>query len=114
MNLHIQPREKGGVTVLDLSGRLVYGEEARELRRLVKQLLAEKKTRLVSNLEKVNFIDSVGVGTLISCFTSAKAIGGDFKLLNPSRQVAEVLRITTLGKVLEVFDSEEQALASFA
>lgn len=111
--LSMRARELRGVTVVDLGGRIVHGEESRALRERVKELLAEKKTRLVLNLRDVNFIDSSGAGALVACFTSARAVGGDLRLANINRHFRDFLEITRLVNILDVFNSEEEAVASF-
>jgi anti-sigma B factor antagonist len=111
--LTITAREVRGVTVVDLCGRLVAGEESKALRERVKELLAEKKTRLVLNLLEVNFIDSSGAGALVASFTSARAVGGDLRLANANRYFRELLEMTRLLNMMDVFNSEEEAVASF-
>jgi anti-sigma B factor antagonist len=111
--LRITVRELRGVTVVDLSGRLVFGEESRALRERLKELLAEKKTRLVLNLREVNFIDSSGAGALVACLTSARPVGGDLRMANINRYFREFLEMTRLLNMMDVFNSEEEAVASF-
>ena len=113
MNLTIAWRGVRGVTVVDLGGHIVHGEETRALRERVKDLLGEGKTRLVLNLRDVNFIDSSGTGALVACFTSARAVGGDLRLANANRYFREFLEMTRLLNMLDVFNSEEEAVASF-
>jgi len=113
IQLSITAREVRGVTVVDLGGRIVHGEESKALRERVKDLLAEKKTRLVLNLREVNFIDSSGAGVLVACFTSARAVGGDLRLANISRHFREFLEMTRLMNMLDAFNSVEEAVASF-
>ena len=113
MNLAMGVREVRGVTVVDLGGRITYGEETKALREQVKCLLAERKTRLVLNLRDVNFIDSSGAETIVACFTSARAVGGDLRLANANRYFREFLEMTRLLKMLDIFNSEEEAVASF-
>lgn len=113
MKLTIANREVRGVTVVDLGGRLVQGEESRALRERVKELLAEKRTLLVLNLRDVNFIDSSGAGALVACFTSARAVGGELRLANANRYFREFLEMTRLLNLMDVFNSEEEAVASF-
>ena len=113
MNLAMGVREVRGVTVVDLSGRITYGEETKALREQVKRLLAERKYRLVLNLRDVNFIDSSGAGTIVACFTSTRAVGGDLRLANANRYFREFLEMTRLLKMLDVYNSEEEAVASF-
>lgn len=113
IQLSFTAREVRGVTVVDLGGRIVHGEVSKALRERVKALLAEKKTRLVLNLREVNFIDSSGAGALVACFTSARAVGGDLRLANINRHFREFLEMTRLGNMLDVFNSVEEAVASF-
>ncbi|MFQ5696513.1 MAG: STAS domain-containing protein, partial [Terriglobia bacterium] len=80
MALDIKTREAGGVTVLDLNGRIILGEATSALRDHIKKLLADNKSKLVLNLADVSFIDSTGVGTLVSGYSSVKAAGGELKL----------------------------------
>ncbi|MFQ5931095.1 MAG: STAS domain-containing protein [Nitrospiraceae bacterium] len=110
----INVREVGGVTILDLDGRLSVGDDVRELEAQVKQLLAERKLKLLVNLDKVSYVDSSGVGILVRCLTSAKAAGGDLKLVKPNKVIREIVKATNLVKILGVFDNEEEAIASFA
>lgn len=113
MSLAIRVREPEEVTVLELSGRLVFGEECDTLRVQVKQLLAARKRRIVFNLERVSYSDSAGLGCLAGAFTSIRNAGGELKLIDPSQRVQEALDLTRLSTVFEVYATEEEALASF-
>lgn len=110
----INIREVGGVTILDLEGRLSLGDPVRELEAEAKRLLAEKKCKLLLNVDKVSYVDSSGVGTLVRCLTSAKVAGGDLKVIKPSERVRQIFKITNLVQILEMFDNEQEAVASFA
>jgi len=101
-----------GVLVVDCSGRLVFGEESARLRGYVKGLLAQSPN-VVLNLRDVNYIDSGGLGTLVSLYTSARGAGGAVKLASLSQRVGDLLQITKLLTVFEVFDDEEAAAKSF-
>jgi anti-sigma B factor antagonist len=101
-----------GVLVVDCSGRLVFGEESASLRDTVKKLLAQSP-KLVLNLHEVNYIDSGGLGTLVSLYTSARNAGGAVKLSSLSQRVGDLLQITKLLTIFEVFDNEEAAARSF-
>jgi anti-sigma B factor antagonist len=105
-------REIEGVLVVDCSGRLLFGEESASLRDVVKKLL-EQSPKVVMNLREVNYIDSGGLGTLVSLFTSARNAGGAVKLASLSQRVGDLLQITKLFTIFEVFDSEEAAAKSF-
>jgi len=112
MQLRMSTREVEGVLVVDCSGRLVFGEESASLRDLVKKLLAQSP-KLVLNLREVNHIDSGGLGTLVSLYTSARNAGGAVKLASLSQRVGDLLQITKLLTIFEVFDNEEAAARSF-
>jgi len=102
-----------GALVVDCSGRLIFGEESASLRDTVKKLL-EQSPKVVMNLREVNYIDSGGLGTLVSLYTSARNAGGAVKLASLSQRVGDLLQVTKLLTIFEVFDSEEEAARSFA
>lgn len=113
MALKISTRDVNGITVIDLSGRIVFGDEAAMLRDKVKSLVPIN-SRLILNLSQVSYIDSGGIGTLVSLFTTARAAGGDIKLVNLTKRVGDLLQITKLITVFETFDNENQAVQAFA
>jgi len=98
--------------VVDCSGRLVFGEESASLRDVVKKLVAQSPN-IVLNLHEVNHIDSGGLGTLVSLYTTARNAGGSVKLARLSQRVGDLLQITKLLTIFEVFDDEEKAAKSF-
>jgi anti-sigma B factor antagonist len=100
------------VLVVDCSGRLLFGEESASLREMVKKLLAESP-KIVMNLREVNYIDSGGLGTLVSLFTTARNAGGAVKLASLSQRVGDLLQLTKLFTIFEVFDNEQAAARSF-
>ena len=106
-------RTADGVTVLQCNGRVVFGEESTALRDKVKELLAEGNKKIVLNLGGVSYIDSGGLGVLVSLFTSAKASGGDIKLANLTQRVGDLLQITKLLTVFEVHEGEQKAIDAF-
>jgi anti-sigma B factor antagonist len=112
MMLRISTRLLDGVTVVDCSGRIVFGDEAAALRENVKQLLSETK-HIVLNLGEVNYIDSGGLGTLVGLYTSAKSAGGAIKLANLTQRVGDLLQVTKLLTVFDVYDGEEKAVHAF-
>ena len=112
MQLRMSTRQVDGVLVVDCSGRVVFGEESASLRDMVKKLLAESP-KVVLNLREVNYIDSGGLGTLVSLFTTARNAGGAVKLARLSQRVGDLLQITKLLTIFEVFDDEEVAAQSF-
>ena len=98
--------------VVDCSGRLVFGEESASLRDTVKKLIAQSPN-IVLNLHEVNHIDSGGLGTLVSLYTTARNAGGAVKLARLSQRVGDLLQITKLLTIFVVFDDEEKAAKSF-
>jgi anti-sigma B factor antagonist len=112
MQLRMSTRQVDGVMVVDCSGRVVFGEESASLRDTVKKLLAESP-KVVLNLREVNYIDSGGLGTLVSLYTTARNAGGAVKLARLSQRVGDLLQITKLLTIFEVFDDEEVAARSF-
>jgi anti-sigma B factor antagonist len=112
MNLKIEPRVVNNVTVLSCQGRIVFGEEAAHLRETLKRTLATSQ-RIVLNLSGVSYIDSGGLGTLVGAYSSARSAGADIKLTGLGARLREVLQITKLVTVFEVYDTEQQAIAAF-
>ena len=113
MSVKISTRQVDGVTILDLSGRITLGEGSVQLRDSVRDLLAKGQKHILLNLGDVNYIDSSGIGELVSAFTTAKNQGGELKLLNLTRKVHDLLQITKLYTVFDVKDDEASAIASF-
>ena len=113
MALHMGEEDHGGVTVVSLSGRVTLGEESSQLRGKLKDLLASGKSRLVLDLGEVSYIDSAGLGTLVSGFTSAQNQGANLKLANLTKKFREQLNITKLVTVFDVYDSVDAAVKSF-
>ena len=108
----MERREREGIILLDLSGRLVAGEEAATLRDAIKHL-AVGPVNVILNMEGVDYIDSTGLGGLVICYTSIRKAGGAVKLLNLSRRNIELLVLTKLETVFEVFNDEQDAVNSF-
>jgi anti-sigma B factor antagonist len=106
-------REVDGVAVVALDGRIVLGEESNALREKVKGLVAEGKKKIVLNMDNVTFIDSAGLGTLVASHHSAKAQGAALKLCHLGSKFQEVLQITKLLTVFDVYNTEAEAVASF-
>jgi anti-sigma B factor antagonist len=114
INLYINERRAGDVTILDLKGRPRVGGTTVSLHRSIRTLLNEEKTLILLNLEGVTHIDSAGLGELVGSFVTARAHGGDIKLLKVTETLRELLSLTNLLSVFDVYDNEPQALASFA
>src|SRR5690348_2835603 len=112
MNLKISTRMMDGVTIVDCEGRIVFGDESSLLRERVKDLLKDTK-QIVINLSRVSYIDGGGLGTLVGLYTSARGVGGTIKLANLTHRVTELLQVTKLVTVFEVFDGEDKAVRSF-
>jgi anti-sigma B factor antagonist len=106
-------REVDGVSILALEGRIVLGEESNALREGVKGLLANNKKKIVLNMDNVTYIDSAGLGTLVAAHHSARSQNAALKLSNLGSKFQEVLQVTKLLTVFEVYDSEAAAIRSF-
>jgi anti-sigma B factor antagonist len=102
--LTIIERKSGDCTILDLNGDLIFGEGIIELRKVVRGLLGEGKKKIHLNLRLVGYVDSIGIGELISSFTAINREGGELKLLNPSTRVKELLAISKLLTVFEIYE----------
>jgi anti-sigma B factor antagonist len=111
--LSIGTREVSHVTILDLRGRIVLGDEIDELRAAIRNLIDEGKKKIVLNLAEVDYIDSSGVGALVGGFTAVRNAGGELKLLNLSQKVHDVLHVTKLYTVFDIRDDEFHAVKSF-
>jgi len=113
MALEIHQREREGVCVLDLKGRITVGPEATALREKVAQLTAAGTANLVLNMAGVDYVDSTGLGALVMCATSLRKTGGNMKLLNLNRRNIELLVMTKLATVFEIFPDEQDAVNSY-
>jgi anti-sigma B factor antagonist len=107
-------RQVDGVTVVDLSGRITLGEGSVVLRDTIKDLLGKGHKKILLNLGDVSYIDSSGIGELVSAFTSVRNQGGELKLLNLTKKVHDLLQITKLYTVFDVKDDEPGAISSFS
>lgn len=112
MGLKLANHDVGGVTVVSCSGRIVFGEEAADLRELVKSLLQRTK-EIVIDLGEVSYIDSGGLGTLVGLYTSARNLGGEIKLASVTQRVRDQLQITKLITVFDCYPSEQAAVNAF-
>jgi anti-sigma B factor antagonist len=113
MPLLINSREVAHVTILDVHGRIVLGDEIHSLRDAVRNLIAEGKKKIILNLAEVDYIDSSGVGELVGAFTTVRNAGGELKLLNLTQKVHDVLHVTKLYTVFDIRDDEFTAVKSF-
>jgi len=113
--MEIKLREKQGVIILDLEGEIRRSEASDvTLHKIVKEQLDQNKRKFLLNLDKVEFIDSFGVGEILASYISAQNVGGSLKLTNISKKLSLVFQVTMLSKVFEIFDNEKNALESFS
>jgi len=113
VSMKASTRQVDGVTIVDLSGRITLGEGSVVLRDTVKDLLGKGQKKILLNLGDVSYIDSSGIGELVSAFTSVRNQGGELKLLHLTKKVHDLLQITKLYTVFDVKDDEAGAIAAF-
>jgi anti-sigma B factor antagonist len=113
MHLEIANREREGVILLDLKGRITAGEEVSVFRDAFEKIAAMQDSRLILNLMHVDYIDSTGLGAMVMCSTLMKRSGGVSKLLHLNRRNLELLVLTKIDTIFEVFDDEVNAVNSF-
>jgi len=114
MSVKITTRQVGDVSVMDASGRITLGEGASSFRETLRELVSKGNKKLLLNLADVSYIDSSGIGELVSGFTTVTNQHGQLKLLNLTKRVRDLLQITKLYTVFEVFDDETTAVRSFS
>jgi len=112
-DITITERQAGDVTILDLVGKVTIGEGSVALRNTIRRLLGEGKNKILLNLGGVGYIDSSGIGELVSSFTAVKKEGGILKLLSLTQKIQDLLAITKLLTVFDTFDDEASALSSY-
>ena len=113
MSMKFKTRLVDGVTVLDLNGRITLGEGSVTLRDAVRDVLSKGSNHILLNLANVDYIDSSGIGELVSAFTTVKNSGGELKLLQLTKKVHDLLQITKLYTVFDIKDDEATAISSF-
>lgn len=113
MQLEIRERAIGDVTILEMIGKITIGEGSVQLRDAVSKLLDAGRNRIILNLGGVTYMDSSGIGELVSRFTTTKNSGGKLKLLNLTKKIKDLLMITKLLTVFEIYEDEQTALESF-
>jgi anti-sigma B factor antagonist len=111
--LNIRERQAGDITILDMDGKITIGEGSVALRSAIRRLLEESKKKILLNLGGVGYIDSSGIGELVSSFTAINKEGGQLKLLNLTQKLQDLLAITKLLTVFDVYESEAEALNSY-
>ena len=114
MSLKATTRQVDGITVMDLSGRITLGEGSVILRDKIREILGQGNKKILLNLGDVTYIDSSGIGELVSAFTAVRKEGGELKLLNLTKKVHDLLQITKLYTVFDVKDDEAAAIGAFA
>jgi anti-sigma B factor antagonist len=114
MSMKFTTRQVNGITVLDLSGKITLGEGSVTIRDAVRDVLATGKNQILLNLADVNYIDSSGIGELVSALTAVKNAGGSLKLLQLTKKVHDLLQITKLYTVFDIYDDEAEAIASYS
>jgi len=110
----INQRDAGGVTILDLSGKITIGEGSTRFREAVRRLIEQDKKLVLLNFADVNYVDSSGIGELVSAYTTLNNQGGKLKLLNLPKRIRDLLRITKLLTVFETYEDETTAIQSFS
>jgi anti-sigma B factor antagonist len=111
--LNIRERQAGDVTILDLEGKITIGEGSVSLRSAIRRLIEEGKKKILLNLAGVGYVDSSGIGELVSSYTTINREGGQLKLLKLTQKIKDLLTITKLLTVFDVYDDESEALNSF-
>lgn len=114
MSLKMGTRQVNGITIVDLSGQITLGDASAALRTEILDQVNNGSKKILLNLAEVTYIDSAGLGELTGSFTSVKNRGGHLKLLNLTKRVHDLMQITKLYTVFDVYDDEKKALASFA
>lgn len=114
MSMKSSNRQVDGVTVVDMSGRITLGEGSVILRDSIRDLVGKGQKKILLNLGDVTYIDSSGIGELVSAFTAVRREGGELKLLNLTKKVHDLLQITKLYTVFDIKDDEAAAIKSFA
>ena len=113
MSLTISTRQVGGVTIVDIRGRIVVGEESASVRDVVCDLLSKGQKQILVNLGAVDYIDSMGLGSLVGAFVSVRKQGGELKLLNLTNKVTDLMQITKLYTVFDIMNDEAAGVKSF-
>ena len=114
MSVKLSTRQVGSVDVIDVAGRITLGEGSSALRELLRDMVAKGQIKILLNLADVSYIDSSGIGELVSGYTTVTNTGGSLKLLNLNKRVKDLLQITKLYTVFEVFEDEAAAIRSYA
>ena len=114
MSLKLNTREVNGIIIIDLTGQITIGEASAAIRDEIRDQLGQKFNRILLNLADITYIDSAGLGELTAAYTSVRNRGGALKLLSLTKRVRDLMQITKLYTVFDVYDEEKKAIASFA
>jgi anti-sigma B factor antagonist len=114
VSVKLSTRQVGNVSVIDVAGRITLGEGSSALRETLRDLVAKNQNKILLNLADVSYIDSSGIGELVSGYTTVTNTGGSLKLLNLNKRVKDLLQITKLYTVFEVHEDEAAAIRSYA
>ena len=114
MSLKLNTREVNGIIIIDLTGQITIGEASAAIRDEIRDQLGQKFNRILLNLADITYIDSAGLGELTAAYTSVRNRGGALKLLSLTKRVRDLMQITKLYTVFDVYDEERKAIASFA
>ena len=114
MSMKVVVRQVDSVTIVDVSGRITLGEGCTQLRELIREQLGKGNKNVLLNLGDVSYIDSSGIGELVSSYTAVSNQGGNLKLLNLTKKVQDLLQITKLYTIFDVHDDEAKAISSFS
>jgi anti-sigma B factor antagonist len=106
-------RQEGDVTIVDAAGRITMGESATALQESLRRLASEGNKKILLNLARVTFMDTAGIGEMVGCYVSASRTGTKFKICEVTRRISDLLQMTRLSTVLDLYDSEDDALQSF-
>jgi anti-sigma B factor antagonist len=113
MNMTTTTRHLGGITIVDITGRIVLGGESASVRDVIADLLSKGHKQILLNLARVDYIDSMGLGSLVGAFVSARKQGGELKLLNVPSKVTDVMQMTKLYTVFDIVNDEVAGVKSF-
>ena len=111
--LNITERQAGDITILDMDGKVTIGEGSVALRTTIRRLIGEGKKKILLNLGSVGYVDSSGIGELVSSYSAVNKEGGSLRLLNLTQKIQDLLAITKLLTVFDVYESEAEALSSY-
>ncbi len=111
--MELSTRKAGDVFIIDVEGKILFGEGDAEIKRAVDEILKKGGRKILLNLAGVPYLDSAGLGEIIRCFTTLRKNNGSFKLLSPNRRIIDLFNIANLLNVFDWFDDESSALASF-